>query len=74
MKNQERWDFAQTYSSKEMIKMGFLLVLCGLIGLLFKLTENSAIIIGLGLMVLLTILLFYRVESAIKKKFPSEKI
>ena len=33
MKDQSRWDFAQKYSSKEIIKLGFVLMITSLIGL-----------------------------------------
>jgi len=35
MKNQLRWDFAQLYASKQMIKYGLLLSMVGLIGLVY---------------------------------------
>src|SRR5690554_7927889 len=49
MKNQERWDFAQNYSAKEMMKLGFVLVLTGIFGLLFEPQEMLGMVIGLGL-------------------------
>ena len=74
MKNQERWDFAQNYSAKEMMKLGFVLALTGLFGFLFEPQEMVGMIIGLGLMILMVILLIVRVESAIKKKFEENQI
>lgn len=72
MKSKDRWDFAQKYSSKEMMKLGVLLALSGLIGLIYQPNENTATIIGLGLMFLVVIALVIRVEAAIKKKFNTE--
>lgn len=69
MKNQERWDFAQIYSSKEMIKVGFLLTLVGLIGLIYHPNEKTGMILGLGFLIIIIIALLIRVESAIKNKF-----
>jgi len=69
MKNQERWDFAQNYSAKEMVKLGLVLTLTGLFGFLFEPQEMLGMIIGLALMFLMMILLIIRVESAIKKTF-----
>lgn len=69
MKNQERWDFAQIYSSKEMIKVGLLLTLVCLIGLIYHPNEKTGVIIGLGFLFVMIIALLIRVESAIKNKF-----
>src|SRR5690554_7384641 len=66
MKNQERWDFAQNYSAKEMVKLGLVLVLTGIFGLLFEPQEMLGMVIGLGLMILMVILLIVRVEAALK--------
>ena len=69
MKNQKRWDFAQIYSAKEMMKLGSLLALCGLIGLKYDFGEIRGVILGIGLLLLMIIALLFRVESAIKNKF-----
>ncbi|GGW66354.1 SdpI/YhfL family protein [Winogradskyella epiphytica] len=69
MKNQERWDFAQVYSSKEMMKMGGLQCLVGLIAFVYQPSEKTGTLIGLGIMILVTILLFIKVEKKIKSKF-----
>jgi uncharacterized membrane protein len=67
-KNQERWDFAQEYSSKEMIRMGAIFILVSFIGFFLpgSLIETFAAIV---ILLILTITLIYRVEIAIKKKF-----
>lgn len=72
MKSQERWDFAQIYASKEIIKLGVLLALSSLLGLVFEPSETIATLLGVGLMMLAVVALMIRVEAAIKKKFPSE--
>lgn len=69
MKDKERWDFAQSYSAKEFVKLGFLLALSGLIGLFIHPSENIATFIGLSLMITAVILLIVRVEKAIKERF-----
>ena len=69
MKNQETWNFAQSYSAKEMIKLGALLACYSLLGILLKPKENIAIFIGLALVFLMITLLAVRVEKAIKNKF-----
>ncbi len=72
MKNKERWIFAQVYSAKESIKLGALLVLSGLIGLFIHPSENIATVLGLGMMTLIIVILFVRVEKAIKERFGGE--
>lgn len=69
MKNQDRWKFAQNYSSKEMIKLGFILMLTTIIGFITNFDSLTNMFIGLGLMILTVIVLLIRVENAIKKKF-----
>jgi len=70
MKNQERWDFAQSYSAKEMIKWGGLYGLTALIGFLplFKGVILSTIV-ALSTLILLVVILFNRTEKAIAQKF-----
>ena len=69
MKNQERWDFAQPYSAKALMKWGGLLTPCGLIGLFYHPSETIAVILGLAFMVSAVILLIVQVEKAIQKRF-----
>ena len=52
MKNQKRWDFAQIYSSAEMIKIGFLNIVISFIGFIYFLTEITSMILGLTIMIL----------------------
>lgn len=66
-RNQETWDFAQKYSSMELIKLGGLLALSGLLGFIYQPVRDTAMIIGLALVILTVIILIIRVESAIKK-------
>lgn len=73
MKSQQHWDFAQRYSAKEMIKLGALLALSGLLGLVFQPGETVATAIGIGFMMLAVIALLLRVEGAIKKEFPPKE-
>lgn len=69
MKNQERWDFAQIYSGKELTKLGGFLALTGLIGLFYTPGFLTSMIVGIGLMFLIIIILLIRVETAIYQKF-----
>ena len=73
MKNQERWDFSQKYSSIEMIKLGALLTLSSIFGLIFKPDGKIGMFLGLTLMILMVVFLLIRVERAIKNKFVNEK-
>ena len=72
MKDQKTWDFAQVYSAKEIIKLGGLLMLSSLIGLFYKIKESTAIILGVGLLIIMVIILLIRVERGIKKNFENE--
>ncbi len=69
MKNQVRWDFAQIYASKQMIKYGLLLSVFGLVGLVYEPAESISTMLGLGLMILMVVLLIVKVEKKMKKEF-----
>lgn len=73
MKNQERWDFSQKYAAIEMIKLGVLLTLSSIIGLIFSPDGKTAMFLGLGLMILMVVFLLMRIEKAIKNKFTNDK-
>lgn len=73
MKNQERWDFSQKYAAVEMIKLGALLTLSSIIGLIYSPNGKIAMVLGLALMILMVVFLLIRVEKAIKTKFSNEK-
>ena len=69
MKSEERWDFAQKFSAKEMMKLGGFLALSSLLVFITNFNNSINLIIGLCLIILMVISLFVRVESAIKAKF-----
>ncbi len=69
MKNQERWDFSQIYSAKEMIKIGFINIFIGMLGIIYYPIEKTGMILGLTILFLSIIILLFRVEVALKRKF-----
>ncbi|MEX2380383.1 MAG: SdpI family protein [Vicingaceae bacterium] len=69
MKSQERWNFAQKYSAKEMIKLGGISILTSAIGFVYQPNENIITIISVGLALLIAVVLIVRVEKAIRKRF-----
>jgi uncharacterized membrane protein len=69
MKTKERWDFAQQYSSKQMLIYGALGVFAGLIGSTVKLSESIALGAGLAIVLLMAAIPIIRTEIALKKKF-----
>ena len=68
LRSQERWDFAQKYAAREMIRLGLLLLIISFLGFLLpgSLTEAFA---GVIIFLVLVITLLFRVERAIGKKF-----
>ena len=73
MKSQERWNYAQKVSGFELIKLGGILTLLSFIGLFINFSEKTETLIGLGLIIIVIITLFIRIESAINKKFNNPK-
>jgi polyferredoxin len=70
MKTQERWDFAQAYSTKLMILLGVTLAVLSCLGLFVSISETVDYLSGMGLLIAGIVLLFYKTEKAIKTKFP----
>ncbi len=68
MKSQERWDFSQKYSSKELMKFGLFLFALSLL-VLFNISEG----IVNGIVVLFIFLPIISTEIALRKKFASAK-
>lgn len=69
MKSQERWDFAQNYSAKELMNLGFFLFLTSFIGKFVEMDSNTKLIAGLAMILAMVVVLFFRVERAIKEEF-----
>ncbi|MBC6998576.1 SdpI family protein [Cytophaga sp. FL35] len=73
IKSKERWDFAQKYSGKLMMKLGMFLIIVGPLGLFFNYHEIAALGISMALVILVVILLIVQTETAIKKRFPKKE-
>jgi len=72
MKDQKRWDFAQKYAANELIKLGGLSMLFGMLIFLINPTIRFGTYLALGLLFLGIIILVVRVEKAIAVKFGKE--
>jgi uncharacterized membrane protein len=72
MKSQERWDFAQRYSTIKMFQLGLALVAISLSGLLFEPDEKLNLIIGIVLTLASCGVMLMTTENALKKRFPNE--
>lgn len=69
MENQDKWNFAQNYAAKKMLKLGLVLASTCLLAFITHFDNFTNMLIGLALLILMVVLLFFRVESAIKKNF-----
>jgi len=69
MKSQERWDFAQRYSSKQLLLCGIFLVTTGLLSTFMTIEQSMGIYIAIPLIVSSVVLLFYNTESQLKKRY-----
>ncbi len=69
MKNQERWNFAQKFSAKEMMKLGTFLTLISLLAFITNFDNSINLVIALSLTLTGIAILFINVEKAIKAKF-----
>ena len=73
MKTQERWDFAQRFSSIRMIEGGLFLIFFSFLKLAFSLSVDAEMTISLIALILVVIYLLLTTEMALKKNFPKEK-
>ena len=71
MKSQERWDFSQRHSAKEMIKWGVIMTLVSLLGLVLKTSEAVGVVVGIVITLFCTVILIMQTERALKVKFGS---
>ena len=69
MKDQKRWEFAQKYASKEMMKLGALLALSCLSVFVFVASTVVGLVIAFSLMITVVLTLIVRTEKAISTKF-----
>lgn len=70
-KSQAHWDFAQRYSSWRMIEAALFMLLFTIVFHYAQWSDEAGTIIGLGLLVLATVYMLARTETALKRKFPN---
>ncbi|PNW28686.1 SdpI family protein [Formosa algae] len=72
MKSKARWDFAQIYSAKQLIKWGAVLACLSFVGLIYHPNKNTAQLVSAALILAVVILAIYNVERALERKFNSQ--
>ena len=72
MKSQESWDFAQKYSAKKMMKMGNYIITLGLLSWIVDLQLPWSVGIALTIVTVGPIIMLFKVESELKKRFPKK--
>ena len=71
MKSQERWDFAQGYSSRLIVNLGAVLVVLAAFGYFFDIPEKPGALASTGIVVAAAIYLIAKTEIAMNQKFPN---
>jgi uncharacterized membrane protein len=69
MQSEERWHFAQRFSSIAMLQSAVVMVLIGIFGLFFTFSATIDTILGLGIMGICILAMVIRTEKALKR-FP----
>lgn len=69
MKSQDRWDFAQQYSAKEIMRYGAVLFIAGWIISYLQSPRGIFLWVATSLIFAIIFLLIYRTEKAIKNRF-----
>lgn len=72
MKSQESWDFAQQYSAKKMMQMGTYITALGLLSWIIDLQLLWSAGIALTIVTIGPLLMLFKVESELKKRFPKK--
>lgn len=72
MKNQHRWSFSQIYAANEMMKMGGVLVILSLLSLFVSIATNLALLMAVGLVLLVVVWFYLRVEKEINLRFKDD--
>jgi len=73
MKSQERWDFAQKFSSVKSFQLGVVLFVFSFLNTLIGINQLQSCIIGIGVMILGCAYMVFVIEKAIKKNFPNKE-
>jgi uncharacterized membrane protein len=73
MKSQERWDFAQKFSSVKSFQLGVVLFVVSFLNPLIGINQLQSCIIGIGVMILGCAYMVFVTEKAIKKNFPNKE-
>ena len=68
MANQKNWDFAQKFSSVEMMRLGAALMSISTLGWIIEMPPIVASILPMGFMILGVILMIRRTEKAIRQQ------
>ncbi len=70
MKSQERWDFAQGYSSRLSVNLGAAMVVLAALGYFFDIPEKNGALASTGVVVAAAIYLIAKTEFAMNREFP----
>lgn len=69
MKSQERWDFAQGYSAREMIRTGLYMIPAGLLGGWLELKPSVSAFFSIPVTLLFFGIMLFRTERALRERF-----
>ena len=72
MKSQESWVFAQQYSAKKMMTIGACITALGLLSWIIDLQLLWSVGIALSIVTIGPLLMLFKVESELKKRFPKK--
>jgi uncharacterized membrane protein len=73
MKSEERWHFAQKFSTMAFLKTGLFLVLFSPLGLLIKTNEETRFFLEIGVLISSVLNVILMTELKLKKNFPNPK-
>ncbi len=73
MESKEKWDFAQTFAAREMIKQAWYMLTIATLGLFLNPEEMLSMFLSFGFILLSVIIMLVKTENKLKQKFKQAK-
>ncbi|WP_339610405.1 SdpI family protein [uncultured Planktosalinus sp.] len=69
MESKEKWDFAQIFSAREMIKQAWYMISIAIMGLFLNPEEMFSMFLSIGFIIFSVVIMLFKTEKKLKQKF-----
>lgn len=73
MESQKKWDFAQTFAAREMIKQAWYMLSIAIVGLFLNPEEMLSMFLSVGFILFSVIVMLFKTENKLNQKFKTEQ-